>query len=110
MKDFAFGVDLGGTTVKMGLFRTTGELLETWEIPTRTENGGALILGDIAASIKDKMAEKEGDLNIRTKAAYALMYCNQNPEAYDQLIQENPAFAAKYEKNEEGKIVKIKKK
>ena len=58
----------------------------------------------------DKMAEKEGDLNIRTKAAYALMYCSQNPEAYDQLIQENPAFAAKYEKNEEGKIVKIKKK
>ena len=58
----------------------------------------------------DKMAEKETDLNIRTKASYALMYCNQNPEAYDQLIQENPAFAAKYEKNEEGKIVKIKKK
>ena len=58
----------------------------------------------------DKMAEKETEQNIRTKANYALMYCNQNPEAYDQLIQENPAFAAKYEKNAEGKIVKIKKK
>ena len=58
MKEFAFGVDLGGTTVKLGLFTTAGELLETWEIPTRTENGGSLILGDIAASIKDKMAEK----------------------------------------------------
>ena len=59
MKDYAFGVDLGGTTVKMGLFTTAGALLETWEIPTRTEDGGSLILGDIAASIKDKMAEKE---------------------------------------------------
>ncbi|MBQ8959706.1 MAG: hypothetical protein IJ071_00595 [Ruminococcus sp.] len=58
----------------------------------------------------DKMAEKETDINIRTKANYALMYCRQNPEAYDQLIQENADFAAKYEKNEEGKIVKIKKK
>ena len=58
MKEFAFGVDLGGTTVKLGLFRTDGELLETWEIPTRTENGGSLILGDIAESVKAKMAEK----------------------------------------------------
>ncbi len=58
MKEYAFGVDLGGTTVKHGLFKTTGELLETWEIPTRTENNGAFILGDIAASIKAKMEEK----------------------------------------------------
>lgn len=58
MKKYAFGVDLGGTTVKMGLFATSGELLETWEIPTRTENGGSLILGDIAEAIKGKMAEK----------------------------------------------------
>ena len=57
MKEYAFGVDLGGTTVKHGLFKTTGELLETWEIPTRTENNGAFILGDIAASIKAKMEE-----------------------------------------------------
>ena len=59
MKQYAFGVDLGGTTVKMGLFTTSGGLVDTWEIPTRTENGGSLILGDIAASIKAKMAEKE---------------------------------------------------
>ena len=58
MKDYAFGVDLGGTTVKMGLFTTAGALLETWEIPTRTEDGGSLILGDIAASIKEKVEEK----------------------------------------------------
>ncbi len=55
MKKYAFGVDIGGTTVKMGLFETDGTLCDTWEIKTRTENGGSEILGDIAASIKEKM-------------------------------------------------------
>ena len=29
---YCFGVDIGGTTVKIGLFTTEGELLEKWEI------------------------------------------------------------------------------
>ena len=48
---YGFGVDVGGTTVKLGLFNEAGELLEKWEIPTRTENGGAAILPDIADAI-----------------------------------------------------------
>lgn len=56
---YCFGVDLGGTTVKMGLFRFDGELVEKWEIKTRTENGGENILPDIAASIKEKMENHE---------------------------------------------------
>lgn len=59
MKSCAFGVDIGGTTVKMGLFRVTGELLETWEIPTRTEENGRAILPDIAASVRAKLVEKK---------------------------------------------------
>lgn len=59
MDKYCFGVDLGGTTVKMGLFTVTGELLDKWEIPTRTENHGEYILGDIAASIQAKMSEKQ---------------------------------------------------
>lgn len=59
MKQYAFGIDIGGTTVKMGLFETTGTLVEKWEIPTRKDNGGSLILGDIAASIKDCLNKKE---------------------------------------------------
>ena len=47
-----------GTSVKCGLFQTDGTLLEKWEIPTRTENGGSEILPDIAKSVKAKMAEK----------------------------------------------------
>ena len=37
---YCFGVDLGGTSVKMGLFDTEGTLLEKWEIRTRTDNCG----------------------------------------------------------------------
>lgn len=58
MKKYAFGVDVGGTTVKIGLFETTGTLMETWEIPTVTENDGAAILPDISRAISDKLAER----------------------------------------------------
>lgn len=59
MKKYIFGVDLGGTTVKMGLFLSSGELLHTWEIPTRTEKGGKYILGDIADSVIETLRERE---------------------------------------------------
>ena len=55
---YIFGVDLGGTTVKMGLFNESGEVLEKWEIKTVKDNNGSQILPDIAASIKAKAAEK----------------------------------------------------
>lgn len=59
MNKYIFGVDLGGTTVKMGLFDVSGKVLDKWEIPTVTANKGERILPDIADSIKAKMAEKE---------------------------------------------------
>ena len=58
MANYLFGVDIGGTTVKIGLFNVDGELLEKWEITTRTDDGGAYILSDIAASVTAKMEEK----------------------------------------------------
>ena len=48
---YGFGIDLGGTTVKIAYFDETGNMLDKWEIPTVTENGGAQILPDIAESI-----------------------------------------------------------
>ncbi len=59
MHPYAFGVDVGGTTVKLGLFSREGALLDKWEIPTRTENHGDNVLPDIVASIRSKMAEKK---------------------------------------------------
>ena len=48
---YGFGIDLGGTTVKLAYFDETGKLLEKWEIPTDTSDHGARILPDIAKSI-----------------------------------------------------------
>ncbi len=58
MSKYAFGVDIGGTTVKMGLFDKDGCVLDKWEIPTVKDNDGAAILPDVAESIRAKMAEK----------------------------------------------------
>ncbi len=59
MKQYVFGVDVGGTTVKMGFFDVKGNLLEKWEIPTRTEDKGSHILPDVGESILKKMKEKQ---------------------------------------------------
>ena len=58
MKKYGFGADVGGTTCKLGLFETNGTLLEKWEIPTDTSDKGKRILDDVAAAIKNKMAER----------------------------------------------------
>lgn len=59
MAKYCFGIDVGGTTVKCGLFLIDGTLCEKWEIVTRTENGGEKIISDIAETILGKMKEKE---------------------------------------------------
>ena len=58
MSKYAFGVDIGGTTVKLGLFDKDGCVLDKWEIPTVKDNDGAAILPDVAESIHGKMREK----------------------------------------------------
>lgn len=59
MGNYVFGVDVGGTSIKMGLFNMEGMAVDKWEISTRTENGGEHILPDIAESIDKKIAEKQ---------------------------------------------------
>ena len=55
---YVFGVDIGGTTVKLGFFDLEGNILEKWEIPTRKDLGGKYILPDIADSIADMLMTK----------------------------------------------------
>lgn len=62
MDRYYVGADIGGTTVKLGMFSHTGELMEKWEIPTRIEGEGENILPDVAASIEEKRAEKGGNI------------------------------------------------
>lgn len=59
MAKYCFGADIGGTTIKLGLFDEDGIVLDKWEIPTRTENKGIAILPDLAAAVKAKMEERK---------------------------------------------------
>ena len=60
---YGFGIDLGGTTVKLAYFDETGTMLDKWEIPTVTANGGAQILPDIAASVNGFVEDNKIDRN-----------------------------------------------
>ena len=59
MEKKCIGIDIGGTTVKLGIFKTDGSLLEKWEVPTRKEEGGRYILPDVASAILAKLQEME---------------------------------------------------
>ena len=58
MEKKCVGIDVGGTSVKLGMFEMDGTLLEKWEIPTRKEENGRHILSDAASSIREKISEK----------------------------------------------------
>ena len=72
MKKYCFGIDIGGTTVKCGLFNVDGEVLDKWEIKTRTENNGENIIADIAETMNAKIAEK--GLDKKRSLEQALVY------------------------------------
>lgn len=55
MKKYGFGVDIGGTTIKMSLFEMTGHMVDKWEIPTNTSDHGSSILDDVAAVIEGRL-------------------------------------------------------
>lgn len=59
MKKYCFGIDIGGTSVKCGLFDVKGEVLDKWEIKTRTEENGKNIIPDVAEAINYKISEKQ---------------------------------------------------
>ena len=55
---YGFGVDLGGTTVKIAFFDTEGKMLDKWEIPTDTTDNGKKVLPDIANSTMSYLEKK----------------------------------------------------
>ncbi len=55
---YGFGIDVGGTTIKLGCFSAGGELLCKWEIPTDVSENGKNILPDAAAAVKGCISEK----------------------------------------------------
>ncbi|MCI9582826.1 ROK family protein [Clostridiaceae bacterium] len=63
MEKKCIGIDVGGTTVKLGLFEADGALLRKWEVPTRKEEGGVHILPDVAASVRAVLEEERLSLS-----------------------------------------------
>lgn len=57
MKEYGFGVDIGGTTIKMSLFEMSGHMVDNWEIPTNTADNGSSILDDVAAVIEGRLVQ-----------------------------------------------------
>ena len=58
MVKYCIGIDIGGTSVKFGLFTTEGELLEKWSVPTNLTKGEDYILENIVQSVKQKLNNK----------------------------------------------------
>lgn len=81
-----FGIDIGGTTIKFGLFYENGELLEKWEIPTRKEHAGEWIPEDIAASLKE-MAQKR---NLVLSEASGIGIGVPGPVTEDNIVHQCP--------------------
>ena len=59
MKDYIIGIDIGGTSVKLGLFTIEGELVHKWEVVTDKSNNGSNILNDICKSVKETLEEQQ---------------------------------------------------
>ncbi|MGC4019175.1 MAG: ROK family glucokinase [Muricomes sp.] len=89
---YCFGVDIGGTTVKIGLFGQSGEVFEKWEIVTRTENNGENILPDISASILGKIQERKLDKSAFLGVGVGV----PGPVAEDGSVNGTPNIGWKY--------------
>lgn len=57
--NYGFGVDVGGTTIKLGYFDTDGNMLDKWVIPTNTADNGRSVLPDISSSLESYIAGKK---------------------------------------------------
>lgn len=55
---YCFGIDIGGTAVKLGLFSAQGEMLTRWEIPTQKGDTPDGLLLDVKAALEDCMAKR----------------------------------------------------
>ena len=63
MENICIGIDIGGTTVKMGIFNTSGKLVKKWAIGTSKENNSASVISDIASSVQEVLHEQSYTLN-----------------------------------------------
>ncbi|MFP3361408.1 hypothetical protein R0K17_29290, partial [Planococcus sp. SIMBA_143] len=60
-------VDVGGTSVKIGIISAKGDIYKKWEIKTDKSNGGQRIMEDVWNSVQQKLSES----NISSDNIYA---------------------------------------
>jgi len=87
MEKYYFGIDIGGSFIKFGLFDSQGSLLEKWEIQTRLEENGALILPDLVNGVKGKINERR--LNTRAVGGIGIGVPGQVDECGNVVLAEN---------------------
>lgn len=56
MGKMILGIDIGGTSIKIGFVTQSGVIFEKWEIPTNIENNGQLIVHDVWTSVEEKLS------------------------------------------------------
>ncbi|WP_337019931.1 ROK family glucokinase [Oceanobacillus massiliensis] len=61
MNELLIGIDIGGTSVKLGIIERNGNIYKKWEIPTNIENAGRAIVDDIWLSIDETLSDIEID-------------------------------------------------
>ena len=59
MRKYNLGIDIGGTSIKIGLFDLDDNLLDSWKLPTNKSSNGKYILQEIAEVIKSKLVISE---------------------------------------------------
>lgn len=63
MSDLMIGIDLGGTSAKIGFVDEEGKILSQWKVPVQLDNGGVAIIPDIIESIKDQASQNDFQLS-----------------------------------------------
>jgi len=59
MRRYNLGIDIGGTSIKIGLFDLDDNLLDSWNLPTNKSSFGEYILHEIAEVINSKLVISE---------------------------------------------------
>ena len=97
---YLFGVDIGGTTVKIGLVSLDGNLLDSFEIKTDTSNNGDNILVSIRDAIYSYLCEKEIEHTDVVKGCVNLGWKTKDiPAEFSQLLDWNPTISCANDAN-----------
>ncbi len=52
-----FGIDLGGTSIKLSVVSVDGDIIDQWSVPTDIKDDGQHIIADLNKAIESKMLE-----------------------------------------------------